>query len=243
MWLNVVLFLVAVFVALYWYLTRNFGFFLKHGVFEAPSSFPFGSGPAFKLFTGKQKRRHLIPQKQKNKGKILLFFLLGRASFSTFLDELYTDYSNHKMVGHYSLGRPGLVLNDLDLIKQVLIKDFDHFTDRRTFDMDETEYLNKIALSMLVNLKGDRWKMARSKISPAFTSGKLKQMMPLIHKVGDDLNEHLKELAERNEEFSAKSAMTNFTLDAIASCGFGVEANSFKDPNGIFPTMVKQSKN
>ena len=33
--------------------------------------------------------------------------------------------------------------------------------------------------------------------------------------------------------------MTKYTLDAIASCGFGVEINSFKDPDSIFATMVR----
>ncbi len=45
-------------------------------------------------------------------------------------------------------------------------------------------------------------------------------------------------LAKTDEEFSAKEILTSFTLDCIASCGFGVEANSFKDPNGVFRRMV-----
>ena len=65
----------------------------------------------------------------------------------------------------------------------------------------------------------------------------------MINKVGKDLKGQLHGLAERDEEFNAKTIMTNFTMDAIATCGFGVEANSFKDPDGIFPTMVLKQKN
>ncbi len=54
--------------------------------------------------------------------------------------------------------------------------------------------------------------------------------------------DHLKGVAERGEEFNAKLMMTNYALDSIASCGFGVETNSFKDPDGIFPTMVRQTE-
>ncbi len=32
--------------------------------------------------------------------------------------------------------------------------------------------------------------------------------------------------------------VTNYALDIIASCGFGVEANSFKDPENVFRKQV-----
>ena len=81
----------------------------------------------------------------------------------------------------------------------------------------------------------------RKQITPVFTSGKLKQMMPIVNKIGKELKDQLQGLAERGEEFNAKQVMTNFTMDVIAMCGFGVEANSFKDPEGTFPTMVIES--
>ena len=70
------------------------------------------------------------------------------------MDDLYTDYSQHKMVGHFFFGTSGLVINDIDLIKQVLIKDFDHFTDRRTFDLDDSVETNKMLLNMLTTSRG-----------------------------------------------------------------------------------------
>ena len=47
----------------------------------------------------------------------------------------------------------------------------------------------------------------------------------------------------KGEEFNAKDTMTNFTLDVIASCGFGVETNSFQNPNGEFKVMVSSQIN
>ncbi len=35
------------------------------------------------------------------------------------------------------------------------------------------------------------------------------------------------QLAEQDTVFSAKAVMTDYTLDIIASCGFGIEANAF----------------
>ncbi len=56
--------------------------------------------------------------------------------------------------------------------------------------------------------------------------------------MGDDFVEHLDGVADRKEEFNAKDMMTNYTLDAIATCGFGVEAKSFSEPDSIFRQQV-----
>ncbi len=136
--------------------------------------------------------------------------------------------------------------------------------------MDTSSEANKLASNMLTMLTGEKWKKVRSMMSPAFTSGKLKAMAPLInkvlytyvcrlanalnttpqqqehkiyigmvhHQVAKELTAELGAYAKTGEEFSAKETLTSFTLDCIASCGFGVEANSFKEPNGIFRRMV-----
>ena len=68
---------------------------------------------------------------------------------------------------------------DLDLVKTVLVKDFDHFQDRRAFSGFQNEYLDE----MLTQLEGEKWRQARHLVSPVFTSGKLKLMLPLIDQV------------------------------------------------------------
>ena len=47
--------------------------------------------------------------------------------FKTFL--LLRD---DKVLGTFSFDKPSLLVNDLELAKRVLIKDFDHFVDRRS---------------------------------------------------------------------------------------------------------------
>ena len=50
---------------------------------------------------------------------------------------------------------------------------------------------------------------------------------------------NLEKSASSQEEFDSKDKMTDYTLDAIASCGFGVELNSLANPNNIFKEMVR----
>ena len=74
-----------------------------------------------------------------------------------------------------------LVVNDLDIAKRMLIKDFDHFVDRTDFGLkfDEKEETDMIFQNMFMMQKGDSWKVHRSIMSPCFTTGKLKLMYPL----------------------------------------------------------------
>lgn len=75
-------------------------------------------------------------------------------------------------LGYYLGRRASLVILDPDIIKCIMIKDFNHFTDRQTMRFRTSEYITE----MLINLKGSKWKQIRSQLTPAFTSGKLKIM-------------------------------------------------------------------
>jgi len=53
-------------------------------------------------------------------------------------------------------------------------------------------------------LEGQKWKEMRSKLSPTFTTGKIKMMTPFIEEVAQTFLAHLSGLAENNEPFDAK---------------------------------------
>ena len=107
------------------------------------------------------------------------------------------------MFGYHAFGKRLLVINDLDMAKQIFIKDFDSFLDRRTLDLGH-EYFN----NMLVFLEGESWKEMRAITSPVFTSGKLKNMTKLINEVGKDFAQHVEKLAMTEEEANARDLST-----------------------------------
>ena len=74
----------------------------------------------------------------------------------------------------------------------------------------------------------------RTLVSPVFTSGKLKLMAPHIEKCADNMDELFARVVETKEILDAKDVYGKFTLDAIATSGFGIESNSFKDPDSVF---------
>lgn len=81
------------------------------------------------------------------------------------------------------LSNPILMVNDPELIRVVLVKEFARFRDRGLYFNDKVDPLT----SNLFFLPGEKWRKLRSKLTPTFTSGKLKQIYPLIKEIGDEL--------------------------------------------------------
>lgn len=64
---------------------------------------------------------------------------------------------------------------DADFLKQLMIKDFASFRNRRTV-LDEQDAFN----ANMFQLRDDHWKHVRQVLTPTFTSGKLKQVKVLL---------------------------------------------------------------
>lgn len=82
------------------------------------------------------------------------------------------------------------------------------------------------------------WKAIRSKVTPFFTSGKMKQMFYLMNDIGTELNALLMTVTGNATTNTAcvelKEICARFTTDILASCAFGVRANSLAEPNSEF---------
>ncbi|XP_055853966.1 cytochrome P450 6g1-like isoform X2 [Episyrphus balteatus] len=153
-------------------------------------------------------------------------------------DHMITLYSHKKaqnepVVGFYIFNKPALLIRDLDLIKSVLIKDFNKFSDRFTTCDPHSDALGSFNLFFI---KNPYWKEMRSKLSPVFTSGKIKQMFPLVEEIGVELDKYLCNLAldSNTNVTEVKDICGLYTTDVIASVAFGVQANSLKNPNAEF---------
>lgn len=155
--------------------------------------------------------------------------MLFRKSFHEFQLEMYKKFKGLQYAGLFEGRRPSLMLLDPELIKYVMVRDFEHFVDRPTFRLRSPAYMT----NMLINLKGHEWKQVRQLMTPAFTSGKLRQMFALVDQCGKQMEEHFEaNITQDNPklELEMKDFLGRFTLDVIATCAFGVESNSIKFP-------------
>ena len=151
--------------------------------------------------------------------------------------DLYHQFPDQKIVGIYTLHRPIMVVNDPDIARQILVRDFSHFVDRDTEENMLKLFPGKIDaywLEQMTLKTGDKWKDIRSTFSPIFTSGKMKAMMRFIDKVSDSLVQHMDKNTAMLDGFELKDTMGKFSLDTIASCAFGVDGQSFEDRESVF---------
>ena len=92
---------------------------------------------------------------------------------------------------------------------------------------------------MLTQLNGNKWKNVRQKFSPIFTSAKLKNMASLLKTTSYHLVKELAVHAKSGNEVNLENIFELFTLDSIAKCAFGFDAQFFENTNSTF---VKYSR-
>lgn len=179
-------------VTTYFYFTRTFDYWKKRNV-VGPKPLPFFGN----LFDSVLRREHII----------------------TVLRNIYNAYPNEKVVGIFRMTSPSLMLRDLDVIKHVLIKDFDMFSDRGVSFSDEGLGVN------MFHADGDRWRVLRHRFTPLFTSGKLKNMLYLMTDRGDKVINYIDQICHEQLEQPIHLLLQKFTIGSITACAFGVDLN------------------
>ncbi|XP_017041063.1 probable cytochrome P450 9f2 [Drosophila ficusphila] len=178
-------------------------------------------------------------------GNMADMFLRKKAMFDVVCN-LYKKGGSSKFFGIFEQRQPLFMIRDPDIIKQITIKDFDHFINHRnTFGTggdDDPHDMSNLFGSSLFSMRDARWKDMRSTLSPAFTGSKMRQMFQLMNQVAKEAVGCLKseQTSEEGTELDMKDYSTRFTNDVIASTAFGLQVNSFQDRDNTFYMMGKK---
>lgn len=140
-----------------------------------------------------------------------------------------------KMSGLYFNMNPLLLVTDLDLIKRILIKDFDYFPNHDQYINEEDEPIS----AHLFNLKDERWRKMRNYISPVFTSSKLKNLFGSIDRIADEMLSLIDTEVSLYGHIDSKKIMSRFATDAIGIAAFGLECKSIHDEQSDFSKMAQ----
>ena len=151
--------------------------------------------------------------------------------------------------GGYFLHRPILLVKDVNLVRHILVKDFDHFVDRssgRTAKLVQNgDLTDRIWAKQLVSATGEEWKNVRSTFTPIFTAGKMKAMIIFMQETCKELVAGIDEYAKSGQDMELKNILGKYSMDTIASCAFGVNAESFsnKTSNSVaFANKIFESR-
>ncbi|XP_077172252.1 cytochrome P450 3A9-like [Paroedura picta] len=156
-----------------------------------------------------------------------------RKGFLTFDSECYKKYG--KIWGIYDGRQPVMAILDPAIIKAVLVKEcYTNFTNRRSLELVG---MLKEAVSIA---KDEQWKRIRTVLSPTFTSGKLKEMFPIIKHYGEALVTNVQKKVERGEPIEMKEIFGAYSMDVVTSTAFGVNVDSMNNPKDPFVKEVRK---
>uniref|UniRef100_A0A1Y1NJR9 Cytochrome P450 n=1 Tax=Photinus pyralis TaxID=7054 RepID=A0A1Y1NJR9_PHOPY len=197
--------LLAVVAGLVLYFKNAWSYWQKRGVKVPPVTFPYGHA---KSYMTQKKSLHVM----------------------------YADfYNEHKMKklkygGFYFSTLPVLVITDNDLIRRVLVKDFASFTDRPMYVNEEADPLS----GMTFNLKGQKWRNVRVKVSEAYTSDNMRMMFETFENHTKKLGELMAQCIRDKRPVDVKDTFARFAMDTIGTAGFGVECNGLSQQDSEF---------
>ncbi|RVE52023.1 hypothetical protein evm_003301 [Chilo suppressalis] len=147
--------------------------------------------------------------------------ILRRVTSFDFHEKIYNSHPNEKVVGLYRFNTPVLLLRDLDIVQQVFIRDFDSFVNRGI------EFGDKLSTN-LGSSCDNTWRLLRTRFSPIFTSGKLKNMLHLVERCGDQLLEHLDATIPSSIECDVVNITKRYAIMSISACVFGIDRDMTK---------------
>ncbi|KAJ3651457.1 hypothetical protein Zmor_017499 [Zophobas morio] len=192
------IYIVCFLLLFYYLLTKNYGYWESKNIPYEKPVFVFGS--FYKIVTQQQH----------------LFYRIR---------EIYDNF-NTPFCGIYIFNRPILVIRDPQLIKKVLVKDFDKFINHQ---VASNEKADPLSYHSLFGSQDQVWKNLRVKLSPVFTSGKMKLMLPLMKECASDLAVCVEK--HSGDKIEIREIMKKYAVDIISSCAFGINSYCLKNDN------------
>lgn len=197
---------IAFIIFVYLWFQHKFTYWSRKGVAGPKPVFPFGN------------IRDVIRKKEQ--------------FFQPYIDN-YFKYKGLPYIGMYSFHRPVLLINDLEIAKLVLIKDFECFQSRGTYSGGVGDRL----AANLFNLYGKKWKSLRLKMTPTFTPGKLKTMYPIVEQIAEQALNYVSVFESNGEVVNFTDMYSKYAMEIIGNIGFGVECNGFNNPESDFHVL------
>lgn len=161
--------------------------------------------------------------------------ITGAKHFGEIFEDVYKTYPTASWVGIYELfNKPSIVVRDLELVKEILVGSFQHF-NKNSFEVDKT--IDPLVAVNPFTQSGDLWKQTRAEVVPVFSQTKIRACFPILKNVAENFLEYVTKTRESIPDFEAKEICSRYTIDAVASCAFGIDAESFTNPDSEFQRM------
>nr|QYA71966.1 cytochrome P450 [Anoplophora glabripennis] len=193
--------LLSICVYILWFYKDAYSYWKKRGLEYVEPMIPFGN--TFSLF-------------------------MKKTSMGMMFAKSYLHFKEKglKHGGFYFFWKPIYVPVDPEIIKRVLISDFENFPNHG-FHISESEPMS----GHIMNMENAKWRSLRAKYPAAFTSAKMRKMFVIMEKMTKQLIENLEPHAVSGKSLDIKNELSRFTTDVISSCAFGLDTKTMKREN------------
>ncbi|KAK3726218.1 hypothetical protein RRG08_018661 [Elysia crispata] len=142
-----------------------------------------------------------------------------------------------RVFGVFFFRKPVLVVTDPEVIKQILIKDFNVFVDR--YFVGEGKLQNPLIRLTVFFAQGTTWRRLRKMMTPSFSSAKLRFLTSGVNKMAKQLSDYLYTSAVEGRPLEAKWVFGAYILDVSAAMTFGLDLDSLNNLEGPFIQRAK----
>nr|XP_058970357.1 cytochrome P450 3A29-like [Pocillopora verrucosa] len=140
-----------------------------------------------------------------------------------------------RVFGMYLFRTPFLMVADPEMIKEILVKEFQKFHDRKLIVNFPKPYDR-----MLTLVPGQKWKDIRITLTPTFSASKMKQMMTFMNESVDTFIDKVDKISETGEIVDFHKWLQSLTMEVILSTAFGVRAETQTTENDPITERAKK---
>lgn len=127
-----------------------------------------------------------------------------------------------------------LLTTNFDLLRHILIKDFNNFVDRSDGFLSSSPFPKSLFFA-----KGMEWRRHRQIVSPTFSTGKLKYISKSVDQTARNLSEYIERSAKENKLVPIKELSGKYTCQIIAKTAFGLDAKFIDGEDDEFYNYAK----
>ncbi|KAF7993484.1 hypothetical protein HCN44_010079 [Aphidius gifuensis] len=171
---------------------------------------------------------HYCHQLEKIFGPLVLWFTISNAVFLVGATYMISQLSHMLSFG-----------DRIQFFIFIIIKLFQVYTYGYFGSYLQKEDIDPLTAN-IVNIDGPRWKFIRAKLTPLFTTGKLKQMIELMVECADQFEIYLSNQLKKSNVIDCREVAAKFTTDVIGSCAFGINMNALSNDESEFRTVGRK---
>ncbi|KAF5288517.1 hypothetical protein FQA39_LY15385 [Lamprigera yunnana] len=161
----------------------------------------------------------------------MLQSIMGTCSTTDFFSNIYKKYQNKRYVGIFDIKGPALLIKDPELIKLVLVKEFDTFFEHKPL---VPQHIDSFWCNNIFAITGtEEWRQLRTTLSSLFTGYKMRNMFLVMNEYSKLFSKNFIQHFDL-AEVELKDLFSRFANDAVLATSFGIRCDSISEPNNDF---------